>query len=221
MVVDLLSAGGRALLPERRLPGANADGMHLAGRGLSGRWVELRGHQLSATVAGMLFFRRRVHRPDAVELHSRRRKPGWGGRRACAANSCNPIGACCIPNGNCLTNVSPTACASLGGVYRGNGSTCANPCTGGCCFPTSFCLELTKANCDAGNGTWHLGATCADGNGNGTADICELCAMPGRCQRRSTRRSERSVAITGPLWHDEWGDDGAGRSGWRSRRGPE
>lgn len=98
----------------------------------------------------------------------------------CGTTNCNPIGACCLPNGGCLGNVSAADCQAAGGVYRGNGSTCtSNLCQYACCFPTSFCLMLTKANCDQGGATWFFNQTCADGNGNGTADVCEAAPCDG------------------------------------------
>ncbi|MBL0926039.1 MAG: hypothetical protein IBJ11_00090 [Phycisphaerales bacterium] len=42
-----------------------------------------------------------------------------------------PTGACCLDNGTCTTVVAPQ-CASLGGVFRGEGSVCA---AGVCCAP--------------------------------------------------------------------------------------
>jgi PKD repeat protein len=58
------------------------------------------------------------------------------------------------------------------------GTNCANAnCpqpSGACCFSNGFCLSLTSAQCNGAGGSW-AGAftTCADGNGNGQADICE------------------------------------------------
>ena len=42
----------------------------------------------------------------------------WG---PCAA----PTGACCLPNGTCLGGQTATQCASAGGTYQGNTTTCA------------------------------------------------------------------------------------------------
>jgi hypothetical protein len=99
---------------------------------------------------------------------------------SCATFNCNPIGACCMPNGSCLGGVSPSQCEGAGGVYRGNGSTCSSGlCAYGCCFDNGFCLSLTKSQCDQAGATWHFNSTCDDGNMNGTADICEEPACEG------------------------------------------
>lgn len=100
----------------------------------------------------------------------------------CGTIVCFPIGACCLPNGSCVGNVSPETCESQGGVFQGHETTCGTVnCPlpqGGCCFATGFCLLLTEADCGTAGGTWGgIGSNCFDGNGNGTADLCE--APPG------------------------------------------
>src|SRR3972149_5701898 len=42
-------------------------------------------------------------------------------------------GACCLPNGNCV-EVIATMCASLGGDFQGERTTCADGCPGACCL---------------------------------------------------------------------------------------
>jgi hypothetical protein len=96
----------------------------------------------------------------------------------CAGFVCFPTGACCLPNGTCIGPVSPETCLAQGGTFQGNGTNCAQtscpPPIGGCCFPTGFCLPLTEADCLSVGATWGgIGSTCVDGNGNGTADLCE------------------------------------------------
>ncbi len=47
--------------------------------------------------------------------------------------SVNCIGACCLVDGSCLDEQSPTECGNLGGVYNGNGTSCTSVtcvCTG-------------------------------------------------------------------------------------------
>ncbi|MFM9098507.1 MAG: hypothetical protein ACKOQW_09480, partial [Phycisphaerales bacterium] len=44
---------------------------------------------------------------------------------SCSGYVCFPSGACCLPNGTCTGPVSPSACQSLGGVFQGNGTSCA------------------------------------------------------------------------------------------------
>ncbi|HLO42452.1 MAG TPA: GC-type dockerin domain-anchored protein [Phycisphaerales bacterium] len=100
-----------------------------------------------------------------------------GGGTSCAGNQC-PTGACCLPLGNCITT-SQADCTSQGGTFQGLGTSCGSTnCpqpTGACCLGNGFCLQLTQADCTGIPGATFSGplTTCADGNGNGTADICE------------------------------------------------
>lgn len=98
--------------------------------------------------------------------------------QSCSGYVCFPQGACCLPNGTCVGPVSPEACAAQGGVFQGNATVCsAGLCPepmGAACFPNGFCLMLTQGQAAAAGATWAgPGTTCADGNGNGTADACE------------------------------------------------
>ncbi len=96
----------------------------------------------------------------------------------CAQHICFPEGACCLPNGSCLDAVSPEECAALSGIFQGDGSSCATTScpqpVGAACFPNGFCLVLTEAQANSAGASWQgAGTTCADSNGNGTADACE------------------------------------------------
>jgi len=79
-----------------------------------------------------------------------------------------PTGACCRTDGSCVIT-SGTACASAGGIYRGDNSVCATancpqPATGACCMPSS-CSVLTAAQCLTQNGTYRGdNTTCATAN---------------------------------------------------------
>jgi hypothetical protein len=107
-----------------------------------------------------------------------------GANTTCASGNTCPTGACCLPNGTCITGVTAGACAAQGGTFRGVGSSCAGAnCpqpTGACCLSTGGCLVLTAANCAVIPGSSWAGAltTCADSNSNGRADVCEpACAV--------------------------------------------
>jgi len=86
------------------------------------------------------------------------------------------MGACCLSEGMCQL-VSPAQCATLGGTYGGNGSTCSpNPCpaplTGACCLPTGQCLDVTAHECDTQGGTYQ-------GNGMGCGMVsCPIVLEP-------------------------------------------
>jgi len=97
---------------------------------------------------------------------------------ACGTYTCFPTGACCLPDGSCVGPVSPSQCSAQGGNYRGNNSVCSQqncpPPQGAACFTNGFCLILSQADAAAAGASWKgAGTTCADGNGNGTAEVCE------------------------------------------------
>ncbi|MEY3026245.1 MAG: Dockerin type domain [Planctomycetota bacterium] len=99
--------------------------------------------------------------------------------QSCTGYVCFPTGACCLPDGSCVGPVSPEACAAQGGVFQGNATVCtANLCPeplGAACFPTGFCLQLTEAQAADAGAVWAgPNTTCADTNGNGTPDACEV-----------------------------------------------
>jgi len=109
--------------------------------------------------------------------------PGtWqGSGSTCSGPSSNqcPSGACCMPDGTCVDAVSSVQCAAMGGAFRGvgtlcSGQSCPQP-TGACCTSTGFCLQIVQTDClGIPGGVWNGPfTTCADGNGNGTADLCE------------------------------------------------
>jgi hypothetical protein len=98
--------------------------------------------------------------------------------QSCTGYVCFPTGACCLPNGTCVGPVSPAACAAQGGVFQGNATTCTpGLCPepfGAACFPNGFCIQLTAAQAAAAGAVWKgPGTTCADADGDGTADVCE------------------------------------------------
>ena len=74
-----------------------------------------------------------------------------------------PEGACCFEDGNCSV-VTSADCYTLGGLYQGDGTTCATvSCAGACCFYTSGCLDFTLEYCNIAGGTFQgMGTLCAD-----------------------------------------------------------
>ena len=84
-------------------------------------------------------------------------------------------GACCDAVG-CTDGISLTACAGLGGIYQGDGTTCAmTDCLGACCAGDGTCTDVTEVACDAAGG---------DFQGNGTDCATTDCA--GACCILST-----------------------------------
>ncbi len=107
----------------------------------------------------------------------------WVGANTTCSNGQCPTGACCLPVGTCIITTQPD-CTAQSGTFKGVGTTCATAnCpqpAGACCFPNGFCLQLTQSDCGGVSGAVWKGpfTTCADGNGNGEADICEPAYCP-------------------------------------------
>lgn len=90
---------------------------------------------------------------------------------ACAPAIAQPVtGACCLPNGLCLTTTSDE-CATTNGEYRGDGTSCeiescANPERGACCIQTNqgrACVIRTVQACAAQEGEYQgNGTLCGD-----------------------------------------------------------
>ncbi len=75
-----------------------------------------------------------------------------GNSVACGPSASCPLGACCLPTGECVAGQSQPQCAGSGGTFQGVASTCApNNCpqpTGACCNTANgFCGLLTQAAC--------------------------------------------------------------------------
>ncbi|MEW5795740.1 MAG: dockerin type I repeat-containing protein [Candidatus Zixiibacteriota bacterium] len=106
-----------------------------------------------------------------------------------------PTGACCFADGSC-TVIAQAACLFSGGVYAGDGTTCADlngngvadiceqylP-TGACCFDNGSCQVMIAASCSQAGGIYAgNGTSCAgDNNLNGVDDACEGVVTMGAC----------------------------------------
>ena len=111
------------------------------------------------------------------------------GGNSCTSNcpTLDPVQACCLPNGTCIT-ATVAACGSLYGAAQGAGSTCAlldpgtcdPPPVGACCLPDGQCAELPAADCAGNGGTYEGdGAPCA-------LDLCGACCRDdGTCASAS------------------------------------
>ncbi len=66
------------------------------------------------------------------------------------------LGACCLPDGGCATEVTEADCLTQGGEFLGFGTTCISCIpVGACCRNDGSCLEfMTGEECDALAGTW-------------------------------------------------------------------
>lgn len=57
-------------------------------------------------------------------------------------------GACCLPDGSCITVPQNLCISFLGGDYQGDGTDCSMGCpVGACCLPDGTCSELTGIAC--------------------------------------------------------------------------
>ena len=117
----------------------------------------------------------------------------WG---ACPSN----IGACCLPNGNCLNGQTSAGCAAAGGTYQSHGSICGlvncpQPNNDLCEQATAVAVggsvsgDLATASNDfsptcngvpPGRGRWHTVL------GNGTTLTATICASSGSFDGRLT-----------------------------------
>ncbi len=101
----------------------------------------------------------------------------WVMRVTWSSINCAPgIGACCKTDGTCDI-LTATQCTTIGGVYKGDGSTCgAGTCpqpTGACCLSNGNCLTLTSGDCASAGGTYlGNGSTCAPNNKCPTGACC-------------------------------------------------
>ena len=100
---------------------------------------------------------------------------------------CNPSGACCLPDGNCLTNVTEAYCSTLNGNYAGDLTSDCSKCMpeGACCIEFQ-CETIPFIDCLFAGGEWLQDETCmsdpcpdkpsctGDLDANGTVDIDDL-----------------------------------------------
>jgi hypothetical protein len=78
------------------------------------------------------------------------------------------LGACCRPDGSCSDGGSSGYCASIGGIYQGDGVVCGSvscpqPPAGACCFYDGSCAQVSSFVCaPAGGLVWHgAGSLCS------------------------------------------------------------
>jgi spore coat protein A len=81
------------------------------------------------------------------------------------------LGACCVPDGSCVT-VTSNQCTQLAGVYHGDNTSCTpNPCPpplGACCLPSGDCTNVTASQCGLLGGNYQ---------GEGTVCTTNLCPV--------------------------------------------
>jgi hypothetical protein len=91
-------------------------------------------------------------------------------------------GACCLGTAACVTGfftsgpyagdiVAQVNCEAQGGVYLGDGASCAGvTCSGACCLPNGTCGVMARTACFDQGGAWYEGTECAD------VEPCPVCS---------------------------------------------
>ena len=88
-------------------------------------------------------------------------------------NITDGLGACCTPEGNCLTLSGAVGCIVdhqgawfLGETCQNDGGSFVCP-LGACCTATSECVTADRDTCEQQyDGTWHIGVTCQQDGGS-------------------------------------------------------
>ena len=93
-----------------------------------------------------------------------------------------PTGACCLDDGTCLDGTDAD-CASAGGTYQGDDSTCKEascpePGYGSCCFDDGKCLDSTVDQCGAFGGSYQGDGTSCDTSGCPKPGAGDECSAP-------------------------------------------
>jgi hypothetical protein len=108
----------------------------------------------------------------------------WVSKTTWSSLNCTPgVGACCLPDGSCVTTTTGE-CAAAGGTFQGDGTTCAGTnCpqpTGACCFVNGFCVSgLTAEQCGGAGGNFAgAGTSCGPNN---TCPTGACCLPDGSC----------------------------------------
>ncbi|TWT40986.1 hypothetical protein RAS1_36770 [Phycisphaerae bacterium RAS1] len=122
----------------------------------------------------------------------------WTANLSCDGNPCDNVvtGACCLGT-NCSIDTA-TGCTNQGGIYAGDGSTCATfPCAnvGACCNGTSCSIVIDAPACTGGGGEYlGIGTNC-------DASPCATgaCCVNGGCQ---TLREEQCLNLDGDYFGD-------------------
>ncbi len=129
-----------------------------------------------------------------------------GGLCSDVPDPCTPKGACCQDRGVCDT-VIEAACDVLGGVYRGDDTTCATidpSCSFGACCVGASCLPLTLSDCGSAAGAWQgHGTLCAD-DGSTCDPRGACCDGVGGCLDGSDGMTGAVCAANGGSYRGDW-----------------
>ncbi|MBT8485276.1 MAG: choice-of-anchor E domain-containing protein [Phycisphaerales bacterium] len=99
-------------------------------------------------------------------------------------------GACCLPGGACVPDLSTTDCDEVGGIHQGDGTqcddvACPNP-PGACCLPDASCIVVEEGRCLAAGGSFQGGGgTCV-----GVICLGACCFFDGTCDFETQQRCQ-------------------------------
>ncbi len=120
---------------------------------------------------------------------------------AAGATASGPTGACCVPSTlSCVVTSTATCTTTLGGVYNGDGSTCAQancPTPGACCMNDGTCAQTTGAACATAHGVYHGDSSQCAGANCPPAGAC--CTSLGQC----TSYTAGACASIGGVYHGD------------------
>lgn len=89
----------------------------------------------------------------------------------------SPIGACCLPGGDCQ-QILETECSDASGSFQGVSAPCVpNPCNGACCSTDGTCSMTNQEDCLSGGGIYSGGVDCASAACTGAC-----CEPDGACE---------------------------------------
>jgi hypothetical protein len=113
-----------------------------------------------------------------------------------------PSGACCLAAaGDCLGDQTQEACASAGGNWQGEDTTCVpnacpQPALGACCVPMAGCSNITDHDCGLAQGNWMgPGTACCSSLGCSIGTPQPCCLVSGCVQLCSTNCQQQGGTL--------------------------
>jgi hypothetical protein len=99
---------------------------------------------------------------------------GWSGAMYYHLGAIITTGTCCMPDGSC-EELQEIICTSQGGIYHGDGTTCATTLPGGCPQPATGACCFNDGSCTI---DWSMGCTHAGGTYMGDNTTCAGITCP-------------------------------------------
>ncbi|MDG2424933.1 MAG: hypothetical protein P8M22_13265 [Phycisphaerales bacterium] len=127
------------------------------------------------------------------------------------AQCVNEPGSCCLGISGCVSDITPSDCEGLGGLFMGEISCDSNYCepmdiSGACCLGDGVCIEAVGPECDLAGGTWNGELTGCDSDTCGVIGAC--CAdVPGTPSCTDMITEDLCDSTTGTFYPDMTCDD--------------